>query len=88
MAKQRIVVMGAAGRDFHDFNVVYRDRAENAAPTPPTLELPLDGASTKTVLAFDWTESTDVDGVTYTLRIARDGAMTDVVYEVEELRGI
>jgi predicted GTPase len=25
MAKQRIVVLGAAGRDFHDFNVVYRD---------------------------------------------------------------
>jgi predicted GTPase len=25
MASQRIVIMGAAGRDFHDFNVVYRD---------------------------------------------------------------
>jgi predicted GTPase len=25
MDRQRIVVMGAAGRDFHDFNVVYRD---------------------------------------------------------------
>jgi predicted GTPase len=26
--KQRIVIMGAAGRDFHNFNVVYRDDAE------------------------------------------------------------
>ena len=25
MNRQRLVVMGAAGRDFHDFNVVYRD---------------------------------------------------------------
>jgi predicted GTPase len=25
MDRQRIVIMGAAGRDFHDFNVVYRD---------------------------------------------------------------
>ena len=25
MVAQRIVIMGAAGRDFHDFNVVYRD---------------------------------------------------------------
>jgi len=25
MVSQRIVIMGAAGRDFHDFNVVYRD---------------------------------------------------------------
>ena len=25
MNRKRIVIMGAAGRDFHDFNVVYRD---------------------------------------------------------------
>ena len=25
MDPRRVVIMGAAGRDFHDFNVVYRD---------------------------------------------------------------
>src|SRR5512141_2377646 len=25
MPTQRVLIMGAAGRDFHDFNVVYRD---------------------------------------------------------------
>ena len=25
MDRTRVVIMGAAGRDFHDFNVVYRD---------------------------------------------------------------
>ena len=25
MTQKRVVIMGAAGRDFHDFNVVYRD---------------------------------------------------------------
>ena len=25
MDAERIVILGAAGRDFHDFNVVYRD---------------------------------------------------------------
>ena len=25
MSRKRVVIMGAAGRDFHDFNVVYRD---------------------------------------------------------------
>ena len=25
MERTRVVIMGAAGRDFHDFNVVYRD---------------------------------------------------------------
>jgi predicted GTPase len=28
MARRRVVIMGAAGRDFHDFNVVYRDAPE------------------------------------------------------------
>lgn len=27
MAKQRIIIMGAAGRDFHDFNLYFRDNA-------------------------------------------------------------
>lgn len=28
MGKSRVVIMGAAGRDFHDFNVYYRDNSE------------------------------------------------------------
>jgi predicted GTPase len=28
MPKRRIVIMGAAGRDFHNFNLVYRDRPD------------------------------------------------------------
>lgn len=28
MNKERILILGAAGRDFHDFNVFFRDRAE------------------------------------------------------------
>lgn len=28
MQKRRIVIMGAAGRDFHNFNLVYRERAD------------------------------------------------------------
>src|SRR5919197_3916611 len=28
MAKHRVLIAGAAGRDFHNFNVVYRDRSE------------------------------------------------------------
>ena len=26
---RRVLIMGAAGRDFHNFNVVYRDDPEN-----------------------------------------------------------
>jgi len=28
MKKQRLIIMGAAGRDFHNFNMVYRDNAD------------------------------------------------------------
>ncbi len=28
MAKRRVVIMGAAGRDFHNFNVIYRDNED------------------------------------------------------------
>jgi predicted GTPase len=28
MSRRRIVIVGAAGRDFHDFNVLYRDRGD------------------------------------------------------------
>ena len=28
MDRTQVVIMGAAGRDFHDFNVVYRDDPE------------------------------------------------------------
>jgi len=28
MARERILILGAAGRDFHDFNVVFRDNVE------------------------------------------------------------
>src|SRR2546421_1999871 len=28
MARTRVLIVGAAGRDFHNFNVVYRDRPE------------------------------------------------------------
>ncbi|MBI4521428.1 MAG: GTPase, partial [Gemmatimonadetes bacterium] len=28
MTRTRVLILGAAGRDFHNFNVVYRDRAQ------------------------------------------------------------
>ena len=34
MSRTRVVIMGAAGRDFHDFNVVYRDDPERARSSP------------------------------------------------------
>ena len=45
----RVMILGAAGRDFHNFNVVYRDNADvkvTAAPAPMVLP-PRDGTYLK-----------------------------------------
>src|SRR6185437_5556785 len=34
-SKRRVVILGAAGRDFHNFNVVYRDDPAFRPPRPP-----------------------------------------------------
>ena len=28
MARKKVIIMGAAGRDFHNFNVLYRDNED------------------------------------------------------------
>jgi predicted GTPase len=36
----RVIIMGAAGRDFHDFNVVYRDRAQDEVVAFTATQIP------------------------------------------------
>src|SRR5918911_650733 len=44
MARTRVLIAGAAGRDFHNFNVVYRDRPEYDAVAFPATQTPnIDG---------------------------------------------
>jgi len=35
MARERIIILGAAGRDFHNFNVVYRNDRKSAMRIMP-----------------------------------------------------
>jgi len=37
---RRLVIMGAAGRDFHNFNVVYRDDPANAVIAFTAAQIP------------------------------------------------
>jgi predicted GTPase len=37
---RRIVILGAAGRDFHDFNVVYRDSPGTCVLAFTTAQIP------------------------------------------------
>ena len=40
MAKRRVLIMGAAGRDFHNFNVVYRDDPETEVVAFTATQIP------------------------------------------------
>ena len=40
MDRRRVVIMGAAGRDFHDFNVVYRDDPESEVVAFTATQIP------------------------------------------------
>jgi hypothetical protein len=53
-------------------SVVYRNYTGNTAPAAFNLNAPVDGDTTATVLLFDWDNSNDPDGVTYTLEIAAE----------------
>jgi len=40
MSKKRVLIMGAAGRDFHNFNVVYRDDAQTEVVAFTATQIP------------------------------------------------
>jgi predicted GTPase len=52
MVKQRVLIMGAAGRDFHNFNVYFRDREEYAVVAFTATQIPnIDGRRYPAALA-------------------------------------
>ncbi len=52
MERRRVVIMGAAGRDFHNFNLVYRDREEFEVVAFTATQIPdIDGRAYPTELA-------------------------------------
>lgn len=73
-------------------SVIYKDKADNSPPSAFTLLSPAAGATVMTILVFDWTDANpdaggadpgDAVGVTYTLRIATDPDMTNIVHTEE-----
>jgi predicted GTPase len=54
MAKTRVLIMGAAGRDFHNFNVVYRGKAEVEVVAFTATQIPnIEGRTYPPILAGD-----------------------------------
>ncbi len=52
MARTRVLIMGAAGRDFHNFNLIYRDRASHEVVAFTATQIPnIDGRRYPAALA-------------------------------------
>ncbi|MCP4697793.1 MAG: hypothetical protein GY862_13215, partial [Gammaproteobacteria bacterium] len=70
-------------------SVVYKNRKNNSPPDSFSLILPAPEAKTRTVLVFDWENSSDPDGdpLTYTFLIAEDPRFreADIVHKEEGL---
>jgi predicted GTPase len=55
---RKIVIMGAGGRDFHDFNVVYRDDPDTRVVAFTAAQIPgIDGRSYPPELAGPFSSS-------------------------------
>jgi len=67
--------------------VVYKNRVGNTAPDAFNLTTPADTNSVPNILIFDWEDSYDVDGLSYTFIVAEDASFADnvIVVSQEEL---
>lgn len=85
--RQRVVILGAAGRDFHNFNVVYRDDATvevvafTAAQIPGIVgrRYPLELAGTLYPAGIPIVDEAELDA------LCRDQAISEVVFAYSDL---
>ncbi|TAN38344.1 MAG: hypothetical protein EPN25_13895, partial [Nitrospirae bacterium] len=68
-------------------SVVYKDRDNNPPPSAFSPVSPADGVDQLTTLVLDWGESTDADGLTYTVEIAKalPFSGSNIIYTKEEI---
>jgi uncharacterized repeat protein (TIGR01451 family) len=66
-------------------SIIYKKKSINPVPSSFNLISPASGSTTNIVLLLDWEDAIDPDGVTYSLTIATDAAMTNVIYHKEEI---
>ncbi len=54
MSRSKVIILGAAGRDFHNFNCVYRDNADYEVVAFTATQIPdIDGRRYPAALAGD-----------------------------------
>ena len=66
-------------------SLVYKNREGNTPPSAFNLINPAEGSTQNTVLVFNWQDSTDADGLTYTLMLSKSADFSTIDYIKEEI---
>jgi hypothetical protein len=59
---------------------------ESSAPPAPTLVTPPDLTNSKQPITFEWSQVTDISGVTYTLQVSQDPAFANLILSKQGLK--
>jgi predicted GTPase len=87
MTKRRILIMGAAGRDFHNFNTVYRDdaNAEVVAFTATQIPFINDRKYPAEIAGASYPDGIQIYDESELVRLIRDLEVDDVVFSYSDV---
>jgi predicted GTPase len=87
MSKRRVLIMGAAGRDFHNFNTVYRDdpATEVVAFTATQIPFIVDRRYPAEIAGPNYPQGIEIYDESELVRLIRDRAVDDVVFSYSDV---
>ena len=87
MTKRRILIMGAAGRDFHNFNTVYRDDPSTEVVAFTATQIPFidDRKYPAEIAGASYPEGIQIYDESELVRLIRDLEVDDVVFSYSDV---
>jgi len=87
MAKRRVLIMGAAGRDFHNFNTVYRDDAGTEVVAFTATQIPFidDRRYPAEIAGATYPDGIQIYDESELVRLIRDLDVDDVVFSYSDV---
>ena len=88
MAKRRVLIMGAAGRDFHDFNLVYRDDPDTEVVAFTATQIPYidDRRYPASLAGSNYPDGIQIFDESELARLIRELDVDDVVFAYSDVR--
>ena len=87
MAKRRVLIMGAAGRDFHNFNTVYRDDAATEVVAFTATQIPFidDRRYPAEIAGANYPDGIQIYDESELVRLIRELDVDDVVFSYSDV---